>query len=212
MSQFLCRVCVVVSLVLLGGNSYGGNNGLRVSVKDGLISITSTKSTLPEIIALLSQKLDMKIKVYGGTETTVVPCAIRNAALADALQILLPEWDYISLSRSTRSANVWLKSSYDEVPQNGADRIPANCQKSTSGPSLTTNENGQSAEDPVAIEEEIVVDMPDNLSFEEGESPPSQDEVVYDVPIYEESDTEPLKKSTSPPNKRAGSRSNLRLW
>lgn len=104
-----CAIWVACSLLLFFEESHGADDGLRVSAKDGVISITSTKSTLPEIMARLSRELGMTINVYGASQTGVVPCTIQNASLWDTLHKLVPEWDAMTFSRTNRSAEVWLK-------------------------------------------------------------------------------------------------------
>lgn len=176
-----CAIWVACSLLLFFEESYGGDNGLRVSAKDGVISITSTKSTLPEIMARLSRELGMTINVYGASETDVVPCSIQNASLWDTLHKLVPEWDAMTFSRTNRSAEVWLKgvpagkgtasAPAAAVPQPAApEPEPAAAEPATSEPEPVVDENAQQTDGTVFSGEETSTAAPDQAPPREQES------------------------------------------
>lgn len=195
-----CAIWVACSLLLFFEESYGGDNGLRVSAKDGMISITSTTSTLPEITARLSRELGMTVNVYGASETGVVPCNIRDASLWDALHILVPDWDAMTFSRTNRSAEVWRKAAAAAAPQPAApepamaepaapepaapepataepaateptaEPAAIEAEPATSEPEPVLDENAQQTDGTVFSGEETFSDMPDQAPPQEQES------------------------------------------
>ena len=150
------------------GVSEGGEEGLHVSVSNGLVRISSTESTLSEILEKLSRELGMTIHAYGAREDAVVACEIEGVGVAEALQRLVPQWNSLIFSRDDHSIEIGVNGSEDDGATAESDSTePENGKESD--PSLNEEENEMPEEEAVPHDEEAA---DDSMA---GEAPEDQD-------------------------------------
>ncbi|OPY82288.1 MAG: hypothetical protein A4E70_00835 [Syntrophus sp. PtaU1.Bin005] len=150
------------------GASEGGEEGLHVSVSNGLVRISSTESTLSEILEKLSRKLGMTIHAYGAREDAVVACEIEGVGVAEALQRLVPQWNSLIFSRDDHSIEIGVSGSEDDGASAESDSTePENGTESA--PSLNGEEDEMPEEEAVPHDEEAAGDSTT------GEAPEDED-------------------------------------
>lgn len=135
-------MCLVIALLVFPpGFSLGDEAGLHVSVKEGLVSISSTQSTLAEILARLSRELELKINAPGIQENRVVSCEIEGVGMAEALQKLVPEWNSLTFSREERSIEIGITGREESHSAPSKGGMPADGERNASDPSSPAEES-----------------------------------------------------------------------
>lgn len=182
MNAKICNIFVIVLFILYPAASFGDEAGLHVSVRNGLISITSVKSTLSEILARLSQEIDMKINAHGAQENAVVACEIDGAGIAETLQKLVPEWNSLVISRDERTIEIGVNGREDQEATQGEPGMRNNAIGKKTDPSLD-EEGSETLEEEAAQppEAESGDSMPPEISNDE-----NNDEAVGAEPPQEE--------------------------
>ncbi len=137
MKSTICTFFVIALIMILQGTSLGDEAGLRVAVRNGRISISSTQSTLSEILARLSQEIDMTINAYGAQEKAVVTCEIDGAGIAETLQKLVPDWNTLVFSREERSIEIGMKEREERNAPQNEGVLQADPKGKAANPSLT---------------------------------------------------------------------------
>ncbi|SEM73799.1 hypothetical protein SAMN04489760_14020 [Syntrophus gentianae] len=173
MKDKICNILAIALLFIYPAASFGDEAGLQVSVRNGLVSISSTKSTLSEILARLSQEIDMKINAHGAQENAVVACEIDGAGIAETLQKLVPEWNTLVFSREERSIEIGVNGREDQDATQGEPGMRNNAKGKEADSSL--NEEGSETQGEEAAqppEAESSDSMPPEISNDENNDEP----------------------------------------
>jgi len=206
MKSTICTIFVIALLVVFRGTLLGDETGLHVSVKDGLVSISSAQSKLSEILARLSGELDMKINAKGTQENRVVSCEIEGVGIAEALQKLVPEWNSLIFSREERSIMIGIKGREESEPSQSETGMPTDAAGNVSDPSSTSGEGDLQGEAAAPSSE-----------YEQSDSTPTEtdgeenrDEVVDAASPPDELNGEDEAANDDPPPAEGKSRSRQR--
>jgi hypothetical protein len=202
---------VIALLAFPPGISLGDEARLQVSVKGGLVSISSTQSTLATILARLSRELELKINAPGVQENRVVSCEIEGVGMAEALQKLVPEWNSLTFSREERSIEIGITDREESHPEPGKTGMPVDGERNASDPSSPAEESDL----PGDVAAPSTQDEPgDSTTVETGEEE-NRDEVADGASPSEKlngDDEGANEPSPSEEKNRSRRHGPLRLW